>query len=112
MGFPALKKLTETFKDNDQVTFLAVQTVFEGYGFNSDAKLRKNQQKRNLKIPMAHAPGNQQTHEVPRIMKKYRSGGTPWTVIINQQGTVIYNHFHIETQQAVALIEQLLTDGG
>ena len=111
MGFPTLKKLTETFKDNDQVTFLAVQTVFEGYGFNSDAKLRKNQQKWKLKIPMAHAPGNQHTHEVLLIMRNYRSGGTPWAVIINQDGTVIYNHFHIEAEQAVALIEQLLTDG-
>lgn len=89
---------------------MAVQTVFEGYGFNSDAKLRKNQQKWDLKIPMAHAPGNQQTHAVPLIMRNYRSGGTPWTVIINQNGTVMYNHFHIEAEQAVVLIEQLLTD--
>ena len=90
---------------------MAVQTVFEGYGFNSDAKLRKNQQKWELKIPMAHAPGNQQTHELPQIMKDYRSGGTPWTVIIDRNGTVIYNHFHIEAKQAVVLIEQLLADG-
>jgi hypothetical protein len=110
VGFPTLKKLTETFKDNDQVTFLAVQTVFEGYGFNSDAKLRKNQQKWDLKIPMAHAPGNQQTHAVPLIMRNYRSGGTPWTVIINQNGTVMYNHFHIEAEQAVVLIEQLISE--
>jgi hypothetical protein len=111
VGFPTLKKLTETFKDNDQVTFLAVQTVFEGYGFNSNSKLRQNQQKWTLKIPMAHAPGNQQTHDVPQIMRDYRSGGTPWAVIINQRGTVIYNHFHIEAEQAVVLIEQLLADG-
>jgi len=84
--------------------------VFEGYGFNSEAKLRKNQQKWDLKIPMAHAPGNQQAHEVPHIMRDYRSGGTPWAVIINQSGTVIYNHFHIEAEQAVVLIEQLMLE--
>ena len=88
-----------------------MQTVFEGYGFNSDAKLRKNQQKWNLKIPMAHAPGNQQTHEIPQIMRDYHSGGTPWTVIISQKGQVIYNHFHIEPDQAVAVIQKLLAKG-
>ena len=84
--------------------------MFEGYGFNSEAKLRKNQQKWELKIPMAHAPGNQQTHDVPPIMRDYRSGGTPWAVIINQSGTVVYNNFHIETDQAVELIETLLSE--
>jgi len=110
VGFPTLQKLTQAFKDDDQVTFLAVQTVFEGYGFNSDDKLRKNQLKWDLKIPMAHASGNPHTHEVPEIMRNYRSGGTPWAVIINQQGTVIYNHFHIEAEQATAVIIQLLSD--
>jgi hypothetical protein len=111
VGFPTLKKLTEAFKGNGQVMFWAVQTVFEGYNINSRAKLRKNQLKYDVNIPMAHAPGNQQTHNVPQIMRDYRSGGTPWTVIIDQNGTVIYNHFHIEAEQAVVLIEQLLADG-
>ena len=43
-------------------------------------------------------------------MKDYRSGGTSWAVIINQQEAVIYNHFHIKAEQAVVLIEQLLTE--
>ncbi len=108
MGFPTLKKLSEAFKDNDAVTFLAVQTVFEGYSFNSPEKLRKNQLKYDVKIPMAHAPGNKDTHEIPSIMRHYRSGGTPWAVIIDQNGTVIYNHFHIEIDQAMTLINRLL----
>ena len=86
-----------------------MQTVFEGYSINSQAKLRKNQLKYDVIIPIAHAPGNPQTHEIPQIMRDYRSGGTPWTVIINQEGKVIYNHFHIEPDQAVTLIEQLLS---
>ena len=109
MGFPTLKKLTETFKNSDQVKFLAVQTVFEGYNFNSQAKLRKNQLKYDVAIPMAHAPGNRQTHEIPSIMRNYRSGGTPWTVIIDKKGEVIFNNFQIESPQAVALIERLMS---
>jgi len=92
--------------------FWAVQTVFEGYNINSRAKLRKNQLKYDVKIPMAHAPGNNETHEIPQIMRDYRSGGTPWAVIVDRQGTVIYNHFHIEVDQAVAVIQELLAKDG
>ena len=109
MGFPTLRQLTKVFNNNDQVIFWAVQTVFEGYSINSQDKLRRNQLKYDVAIPMAHAPGNPQTHEIPKIMRDYRSGGTPWTVIINQEGKVIYNHFHIEPDQAVAVIQRLLS---
>ena len=88
-----------------------MQTVFEGYSFNSQDKLRPNQLKYELKIPMAHAAGNPDTHEIPEIMKQYRSGGTPWTVIIDPEGGVVYNDFHIQTPQAVALIKRLLKRG-
>jgi len=87
-----------------------VQTVFEGYDYNSRDKLRKNQLEWRLKIPMAHAPGNPQNHQIPAIMKNYRSGGTPWTVLIDPKGKVVYNHFHIEPPQAIAIINQLLTE--
>ena len=108
MGFPTLKKLTEIFKDNDEVVFVGVQTVFEGYSTNTKDKLRENQLKYEVKIPMAHAPGNPQTHEIPAIMRNYRSGGTPWTAIIDPSGRVVYNNFHLDVKPAVQLIENLL----
>ena len=100
--------LTQAFNNADQVKFFAVQTVFEGYDYNSQDKLRKNQLEWDLKIPMAHAAGNPRNHEIPEIMRKYRSGGTPWKIIIDPQGKVAYNNFHIEPPQAVALIKRLL----
>lgn len=87
---------------------MGIQTVFEGYSTNTKDKLRKNQLKYELKIPMAHAAGNPQTHEIPAIMRNYRSGGTPWTVIIDPSGRVVYNNFHIDVKPAVELIEKLL----
>ncbi len=107
MGFPTLKKIAHAYTDNDQVKFLAVQTVFEGYRFNTPDKLRQNQVKYALKIPMAHAAGNPDTHQAPQIMKSYRSGGTPWTVVVDPTGQVVYNGFHIEVDQAKALIDRL-----
>lgn len=107
MGFPTIKKLTQAFANSDQVKFLAVQTVFEGFDFNTQAKLRKNQLKYSLEIPMAHAPGNPQTREIPEIMRSYRTGGTPWTVIIDPAGKIAFNAFHIKVGQAVTMIEGL-----
>ena len=87
---------------------MGVQTVFEGYSTNTEDKLRENQLKYELKIPMAHAPGNPQTDEIPAIMRDYRSGGTPWTVIIDRSGKVVYNNFHLDVKLAAELIENLL----
>jgi len=108
LGFPTLKKLTQAYTDNDPVRFIAVQTVFEGYRFNTPDKLRQNQVKYALKIPMAHAAGNPDTHQAPEIMKAYRSGGTPWTVIIDPAGQIVYNGFHIEVDRAKAMIDRLM----
>ena len=110
MGFPTLKKLRTAFKGNDRVIFLAVQTVFEGYRTNTRDKLRSNQVKYGLEIPMAHAPGNPQTHQPPAAMRAYRSGGTPWKVIIDPTGKVVYNNFHIAVDQAIALIKKLIAE--
>jgi hypothetical protein len=90
------------------VRFLAVQTVFEGYRHNTPEKLRENQLKYDLKIPMAHAVGNQQTNDVPGVMARYRTGGTPWSVIIGPSGVVVFNGFHIHVADAIALINQLV----
>lgn len=108
MGFPTLKKITRVLAGDERIVFLAVQTVFEGHDFNTRAKVRQDQLKYQLKIPMAHAPGDPDTDPVPAIMRDYRSGGTPWTVIIDPAGIVVYNDFHIQADQAVALIEKLL----
>lgn len=89
--------------------FLAVQTVFEGYGYYTKEKLRENQLKYSVKVPMAHAAGNPESHLPPQIMINYRSGGTPWAVIIDPQGWVDYNDFHLEVESAAALIEKLIS---
>ena len=93
---------------NDHVVFIAVQTVFEGYSFNTKDKLRKNQIEYTLNIPMAHEAGNSDTHEIPAVMRRYRSGGTPWVVLIDPSGKVVFNDFHIKVANAMSLIERLI----
>ena len=46
-----------------------------------------------------------------KLMVNYRTGGTPWTVIIDRNGIVRYNDFHIHPQQAIKLIKNLKKNG-
>lgn len=62
-----------------------------------------------IKLPtLIHDAADPQSDPIPMTMKKYRSGGTPWTVIIDQTGHVVYNQFHIGVDQAATLINDLL----
>ena len=104
-GFPALKKLSSTLSP-DKIVFFGVQTVFEGAWTNTFAKLRKNQEKHEVFIPMAHDDGgSMQKRSI--LMGKYRSGGTPWTVLIDPNGRVIFNGFHINEDKLIHFIKNL-----
>ena len=106
-GFPTLQKVIKAYADNDQVAFLSVQTVFEGHGTNTESKVRQTQQRYKLDIPMGHDPGIPHK-KYPNIMENYRTGGTPWVIIIAPDGKVAYNDFHIEPEKAIKLINRLL----
>ena len=103
-GFPNLKKLHEKFKDDKLVEFVAIQTTFEGHGINTDKKLEPIAKRYELPIPFGQSKGENGT---PDIMKKYRSGGTPWVVIVDKNGRVQFNDYHIESGKAASLIESL-----
>ena len=104
-GFPTLQELIEHYKSNDDVAFIAVQTTFEGYGTNTPQRAKETADRYDLTIPVGHSGSPQQPSTV---MRRYRTGGTPWTVIINRDGTVRFNDFHIQPSAAVAMIDRLL----
>ena len=103
-GFPTLKKMTETFARDSEVDFAVIQTVFEGHSINHAGRLQEPADKYDLRIPFGQSEGNSGT---PDIMKRYRSGGTPWTVIIDKKGIVRFNDFHLHPDKAKELIEKL-----
>ncbi len=105
-GFPLIKRLYEEFGKDPKVALLAVQTTFEGYYTNTEDKLLKNQLEYGIPIPMAHDAGTKE-ERLPRTMTLYRSGGTPWKVIIDKKGTVVFNGFHIDPDQAIKIIRTL-----
>lgn len=103
-GFPTLKTLEEKFGDNDDVQFVAIQTTFEGFATNTPDKLEAMAERYDLNIPFGQSKGDEGT---PEIMRLYRTGGTPWVVIIDKQGRVVFNDFHINAEAAATGIERL-----
>jgi len=104
-GFPTLQKVITRFKDNDEVAFVAIQTVFEGFSSNTIDHAKQVARKYKLTIPVGQsgAPGKRS-----QVMARYRTGGTPWVVIIDREGVVRYNAFHIDVDQAATLIRKVL----
>lgn len=105
-GFPTLQKLQQQFADDEDVAFVVVQTTFEGHDQNGVGKLLPTAERYGLRIPFGQSAGNSGT---PDIMYKYRTGGTPWVVLIDQQGKVVFNDFHIDPTGAAESIRQLKT---
>ncbi len=103
-GFPTLKELNTQYKEDEAVSFAVIQTTFEGHRTNTAAKLAPTAKKYSLKIPFGQSEGTKGT---PDIMRQYRSGGTPWIVIIDKKGVVRYNDFHISVKDASKLINAL-----
>jgi len=106
-GLPALQKMTEALKDNDKVEFFAIQTVFEGSQSNTKKRMVEIQKQYDLHIPFAHDVGNAQTNNRSTTMYNYRTGGTPWFIFIDQNDKVVFNDFHIDTEQAIKYLQEI-----
>ena len=89
----------------------AIQTTFEGFSTNNQAALLKNQQRYELSIPFGHDEGDASAphgdhKRKPKTMLSYRTGGTPWFVVIDPNGRVVYNHFHVDGDRLIEIIKK------
>lgn len=107
IGLPSLQEMTEALKDNDNVKFLAVQTVFEGASSNTYEKMLEVQKKYNLKIPFGQDNGDNTTRNISNLMYNYRTGGTPWFIFIDQEENVIFNDYHLDTEKAIEFLKTI-----
>ncbi len=105
-GLPALKEMSTALKDNPNVTFAAIQTVFEGAHANTYERLLEIQKQYGLEIPFGHnTPVEGQ--RLPSVMQQYQTGGTPWFIFIDQEGQVVFNDFHLNTKKAIAYLKTI-----
>ena len=98
-GFPTLKAFATEFAEHPKVAMAGIQTVFEGFTTNTIDDVRKNQLRYELPIVMGHDAGDPDGDHRPQTMRKYRTGGTPWLILINPDGRVVYNHFHVDQEK-------------
>ena len=103
-GLPAVKKISHALAGNPGVVFAGIQTVFEGHSINTFDKLRKIQLQYDLNMPMGQDTGGGNGRA--RTMVNYRTGGTPWMILISPERQVIYNDFSIDADKAIDFLQR------
>lgn len=105
-GFPALAQLVQAFQGSPFISFAAVQTVFEDFESNTYERMAAAQAKYALPIPFGHDAGEGREGAGSVLMARYRNGGTPWFILIDPAGVVIYNHFRVDTEKLIASLKR------
>jgi len=103
-GLPAVKKISEALSENPNIVFAGIQTVFEGSFINTVDKVRKTQLQYDLDMPMGHDPGD---NGRSNTMMAYRTGGTPWMIVISPDRQVVYNDFGIDADRAIEFFNKV-----
>ncbi len=103
-GFPTLKKISNALTDNPGIAIAGVQTVFEEHYTNTVDKLREIQLRYDLRAPMGHDPGPDGVRS--QTMIDYRTGGTPWMILIDPDRRVVFNDFGIDAEKVIAFLRQ------
>lgn len=107
-GFPSLIKLVDALEQNPNISFFAIQTVFEGHEENTFEKLIETQKKYNLKIPFAHDSGDASSGNRSKLMNAFNTGGTPWFLFINQKNQIVFSDFHLKPEEAIEYLKSIL----
>lgn len=106
-GFPTLVAVQDAFGANDKVAIAAIQTVFEGHSTNREDRIPSIRARYGLEIPIGHDEGDPEgsgSSRLPSTMRLYRTGGTPWLVLIAPNGQVVFDGFHVDQNQLVDFI--------
>ncbi len=105
-GLPDLKNMVEGLKENENIIFLAIQTVFEGYESNTYEKILETQKQYELQIPFGHDAGDDGKSR-SNIMKNYQTGGTPWFIFIDKHDNVVFSDFRLNPVAAIDFLKSI-----
>ena len=107
-GLPALKRMSDELKDNANVAFIAIQTVFEGAHANTYERMVEIKDQYGINIPFGHDHDPEGTSRISSsTMNNYRSGGTPWYILIDQEGLVVFNDFHLDVDKTIDYLKTI-----
>lgn len=106
-GFPTLARLVQALPNSPAVSFCAVQTVFEEFEHNTWEHLQADRERYALPIPFGHDEGQGREGAGSVLMQRYRSGGTPWFILIDPNDTVVFNHFSLDAERAIEFFQRV-----
>jgi len=98
--------MVTALEGNNNVAFLAIQTVFEGHDTNTYDKIIETQKKYDLKIPFGHDAGDDGKSR-SNIMANYKTGGTPWFILIDNNDHIVFADFHLNVNGAIEVLKQI-----
>lgn len=98
-GFPAMKKLVDNLSQKG-FGFAVVHTAFDDDPFNAQERIRENQLKFDLKVPFGHDP--KIGGKYPTVMQDYRTRGTPFFLVIDPSGGVVFSDFSLDADKLIA----------
>lgn len=105
-GFPALARIVEAFRGSSFVGFAAVQTVFEDFKQNTFERMVAAQLKYALPIPFGHDAGAGRDGAGSQLMQRFRTGGTPWFILVDPDGIVAYDHFRVDAEKLISALKK------
>ncbi|MDC0434369.1 redoxin domain-containing protein [bacterium] len=108
-GFPTLAAVQDAFGAHGDVAIAAIQTVFEGYSTNREDRIPDIRERYDLEIPIGHDAGDPDGEGIarwPSTMRNYRTGGTPWLVLIDPAGNVVFDGFHLDRNRLIDFLAE------
>lgn len=99
-----MQEIAAHFKDDAKVAVVTIQTTFEGFSVNDFAALREIADRYSLTIPMGHSGWPDRPSP---ILYSYQARGTPWVVIIDKKGLIVFNNFYQKPADSIRLIDSL-----
>ena len=94
-----LKRMVSELSDKG-FGFAVVQTVFEGAEQNTKERLQEAQLRYGLDLPFGHDL-RPEGERHPTIMEDYRTGGTPWLIVIDPKGEIIFSDFRLDGEKLI-----------
>ncbi len=101
-GLPLAKKVSDHYKSDTKVQVLIAQTVFSGFRTNTKSKLKDIRKRFNLDVLMAQ---DDLGGKGSSLIGKYRAQGTPWFVILDENGKVLLSDYRVSFKGLKNLID-------
>ena len=98
-GFPTLKKLVDALKGKG-FGFAVIHTAFDDDPRNSQDRIREMQIRYDVKVPFGHDPKVGTSY--PSFMTDYRTRGTPYFVVIDPSGAIVFADFSLDADRLIA----------